>query len=1070
MLLSSWSKKCVCGTFSCVLLLLAACGSHTETNASGPGPDFSLALSPTSLSIEAGTAQSLTVTVSAQNNFTGSVQVAISGLPSGVTAAPSTLNMTSGVPQKVTLTADANAAASDDTVTFTATSGMLSHAAMLSLKVTSVPPPAEDFSLSVTPSSLMLTAGATGESLTVNAAPVNGFSDPVNVSFSGLPAGVTISPSTLTLTPGSPQNIVLTAAANASLGTVSVTVTGVSGSLSHTSTVALTVVAAPPPADFTIAIKPTALALTAGAGGQAVTVTISAVNGFTGRVDVALAGLPAGVTASPSTLSIPAGSSQSLTLTAAANAHIGSANITVTCSSGSLSHTAILALSVASPPPAADFSLTATPGSLSIIAGLTGLPVSLLATAGNGFTGSVAVSVSGLPAGVTASPSTLNLTPGVPQNVTLTAAANAAVGKATVTFTGKSGALTHTAAVALTVAPAPPPPDFTLSVNPQSLTLTAGASGQQIAVSAAAQNGFTGTVNVSVSGLPSGVTPSPSTLTLTPGTPQNMTLTAASGAATGKVTVTFTGATSPLTHTATLALTVNPTPPVVVDVTTYHYDNSRTGLNANESKLILANVNSTGFGKVGFYPTDGKVDAEPLYLSGFTVNGETHNVLYVVTEHDSAYAFDADSGSILWQKSVLASGESSSDDHSCNQISPEIGITDTPVIDRTHGAIFFVAMTVDGTGAYHHRLHALSLTTGAEIEGGPTEISASFPGTGYGSQNGVQTFDPAQYAERVGLLLMNGSLFLGWTSHCDRDPYTGWLMMYDEATLHQKSVLNLTPNSTSTVHYNDGEGSIWMAGAGLAGDSSGNVYFLDANGSFDTDLDGSGMPAHGDYGNAFMKVSSSNGKLTPADYFSTFDTVTDSIADRDFGSGGALLLPDVTDATGKTRHLAVGAGKDGNIYVVDRDNLGKFNPNGNQNYQEVSGTLSSEFGMAAYFNSTVYYGSINNVLQAFPLQAGKLATASSSQTSTVFTFPGTTPGVSANGGQNGIVWAVENSSPAVLHAYDASSLDRELYNSNQAARGRDNFGNGNKFITPMIVNGKVYIGTPTGVAVFGLLK
>ena len=282
-------------------------------------------------------------------------------------------------------------------------------------------------------------------------------------------------------------------------------------------------------------------------------------------------------------------------------------------------------------------------------------------------------------------------------------------------------------------------------------------------------------------------------------------------------------------------------------------------------------------------------------------------------------------------------------------------------------------------------------------------------------------------------------------------------------------MLNLTPNGASSPHYDNGEGSIWMSGAGLAGDAAGNIYFLDANGTFDTSLDGNGMPAHGDYGNAFMKVSSANNKLAPADYFATFDTDANSIADRDLGSGGVLLLPDVTDSSGKTRYLAVGAGKDGNIYVIDRDNMGKFNVTSNKIYQEIDGALAGEFGMAAYFNNTVYYGSIGNVLQAFPLKSGKLAATAASQTSTVFPFPGTTPGISANGTENGIVWAVENSSPAVLHAYDAANLDHELYNSNQAASERDNFGAGNKFITPMIVNGKVYVGTQDNVAVFGLL-
>jgi glucose dehydrogenase len=295
-------------------------------------------------------------------------------------------------------------------------------------------------------------------------------------------------------------------------------------------------------------------------------------------------------------------------------------------------------------------------------------------------------------------------------------------------------------------------------------------------------------------------------------------------------------------------------------------------------------LNSTSFGKIGFYPVDGKVDGEPLYLSQLSINGGAHNVLYVVTEHDSIYAFNADTGSILWQKSALGAGETTSDDHDCGQITPEIGITNTPVIDRQLGAIFFVAMTKDATGKYHQRLHALNLATGAEMEGGPTEISATFPGTGKFSQNGMQVFDPGQYAERVGLLLMNGYIFLGWTSHCDQDPYTGWLMMYNETTLQQTSVVNLTPNGDpNDPHFEGGEGSIWQAGSGLAGDSQGNLYFLTANGAFDLTLNSSGMPAHSDYGNSFVKVSSSGGKLAVVDYFSPDNTTDESLNDEDLG-------------------------------------------------------------------------------------------------------------------------------------------------------------------------------------------
>ncbi len=1058
---------------SLVLIVLSACGAThmVETLL----PDFNLSLGSSSVAVGVGATQNLTLSATSINGFSGPVNVAIGGLPAGVTASPATLTLTpGGNPQMVVLSASGSASAANATVTITASSGTVTHATTLGLTVTPATA-APDFTLTLAPASIAVPQGGAGKTISVNAVPMDGFSGTVNVKLSGLPSGVTANPSTLSLTPGTAQNVTLTAAASAATGDANVTVTGAAASVTHTATLSLSVTEAPPEnLGFALTLTPASLTVTQGGGGESVSVNAISRSGFSGTVNVKLSGLPAGMTASPSTLSLSPGTAQSVTLTAAANAVIGNAAVIFTGTSRSLKHAATLALTVAAASATPDFTLSTAPSSIAVTQGASGQVVSVNATPTNGFSGSVKVTLSGLPSGVTANPSTLNLTPGTAQNTTLTAAANAATGNATVTLTGTSGSLTHTASLKLAVNAAPEKPkDFTLALTPPSLTLMQGAPGQAISVNADPANGFSATVHVALSGLPSGVTADPSSLSLKPGTPQNVTLTAAANAATGNATVTFTGTAASMTHTAPLALTVATAPPPSsngADVTTYHYDNARDGLNANEKALTLANVNSNSFGKLGLYSVDGHVDAVPLYLSQLTINGGTHNVLYAVTEHDSIYAFDADSGAVLWQKSALETGEAPSDNHGCGQISPEIGITDTPVIDRKLGAIFFVAMSLDGKGAYHQRLHALNLTTGAEMQGGPSEITASYPGTGEFSQNGMQIFDPAQYAERVGLLLMNGSLFLGWTSHCDEDPYTGWLMMYNETTLKQTSVLNLTANGPTEPHYEGGEGSIWQAGAGLAGDSQGNVYFLDANGIFDTSMNGSGFPSQGDYGNSFMKVSSANGKLTPADYFAVYNSLAESLADHDLGSGGVLLLPDMTDANGATLHLAVGAGKDGNIYLVNRDNMGKFNSSANNIYQELPGAVGPVFGMAAYFNNAIYYGGVNDVLQAFTLQDAKLNTTPSSQSSTVFGYPGTTPSISANGTQNGIVWAVENATLAVLHAYDASNLGHELYNSSQAANGRDNFGAGNKFITPMIINGKVYVGTPNGVAVFGLLK
>jgi hypothetical protein len=373
-----------------------------------------------------------------------------------------------------------------------------------------------------------------------------------------------------------------------------------------------------------------------------------------------------------------------------------------------------------------------------------------------------------------------------------------------------------------------------------------------------------------------------------------------------------------------------------------------------------------------------------------------------------------------------------------------------------------VAMSKDANGNYYQRLHALDLTTGAEQTGSPTTIQATFPKPGHAGQ--VVTFDPKQYKERASLLLLNGVIYLSWASHCDYTPYNGWVMGYAESTLKQVSVFNFTPNGS--------EGSVWMSGGGLAADSSGNIYFLAANGTFDTTLDAKGFPADGDYGNAFIKLSTNSNSLSVADYFSMHNTVSESNADLDLGSGGALVLPDLMDGLGNTWHLAVGAGKDAVIYVVNRDSMGKFNPNNdNAIYQEVTSNglgTGGVWAMPAYFNTTIYYGAANDTLKAFTITDARLVTPPASQSSGAFAYPGTTPIISANGTSNGIVWAVENNGGAgILHAYDATNLANELYNSTEAGT-RDQFAD-NKFITPMIANGKVFVGTPTGIIVFGLL-
>ena len=511
----------------------------------------------------------------------------------------------------------------------------------------------------------------------------------------------------------------------------------------------------------------------------------------------------------------------------------------------------------------------------------------------------------------------------------------------------------------------------------------------------------------------------------------------------------------------------SPTPPgpQPADVLTWHNDAARTGQYLVETALTPATVNTANFGRKAMWPVDGVVNAQPLYASAVSLpDGSVHNVVVAATEHDSVYAFEADTGGVLWQKSMLGAGESTSDPRGCNQVTPEIGVTATPAIDRTLGAngtVFVAAMSKNSAGQYFQRIHALDLATGAERSGSPVAVQATYPGTGANSAKGVVTFDPAAYNERAALVISGGVLFTAWGSHCDADPYTGWIVSYDEATLARSSVLNVTPNGN--------RGAFWNSGAGPALDAGGSLYMLAGNGTFDTTLTASGFPSSNDFGNGFLKVATV-GQLSVADYFATFDTVALSDGDADLGSGGAMVLPDQMDASGATRHLAVGAGKDTNIYLVDRDSMGRFDPAANHAYQVVSGALGigGVFSSPAYFNGAIYYGASDAPLQRFVLTAARLATTAASQSSISFAFPGATPSVSANGTSGAIVWAVENGSPSVLHAYDASDLTRELYSSSQNA-ARDSLGPGNKFITPTVAAGKVLVGTTNSVAVFGLL-
>ncbi len=506
------------------------------------------------------------------------------------------------------------------------------------------------------------------------------------------------------------------------------------------------------------------------------------------------------------------------------------------------------------------------------------------------------------------------------------------------------------------------------------------------------------------------------------------------------------------------------------DVLTYHYDNMRSGWDTTETTLNPVNVNPAAFGEVFNMAVDGIVDAQPLYMSGLNIPGQgVHNVVFVATENDSVYAFDADSGTLLWKVSVLGPGETRA---SVGGNQPE-GITATPVIDPTTGRLYVVAASLSpSTGAVHQRLHALSVTTGADVVPARNiDQSITYPGTGPAGNGTSVIFDPRFYHERDALLLSNGVVYVSWSSLYDTPPYTGWVMGFKASDLSVASILNVDPNGAPNATFlDDGSGnSFWNSGDGPAADAQGNLYNISANGPFDTTLNAAGFPSGGDYGDSILKMTPGAGSLIVSDYFTPAAQANDAINDFDLGSSG-IALADEPGPNGTTLHLAVGSDKLGDIYVVNRDFMGKFNASGDAIVQELPGALvGGEFGAPVVYGGVVYFGAVGQPIRAYSFVNGLLVFGA--QTSTTFSYPGATPSITTNGVNNGILWAVQQT-PAggVLHAYLASNPSVELYNSSMAAGGRDTIGPIDTFLTPVAANGRIYVATDNGVAVFGTLR
>jgi len=514
------------------------------------------------------------------------------------------------------------------------------------------------------------------------------------------------------------------------------------------------------------------------------------------------------------------------------------------------------------------------------------------------------------------------------------------------------------------------------------------------------------------------------------------------------------------------------TPP---SVTTWRYDIGRTGQNQSETVLTPSNVKSSSFGKLYSYVVDGYVYAQPLYLPGLVISGQAHNTVFIATQHDSVYAFDADHSQQLWKASLIdtahgATGGATtvpSGDIASSDIVPEIGITGTPVIDPTTNTLYVAAKSKE-SGNYVYRLHALDVHTGNEKSGSPVVIQTQVPGNGVGSVSGEVSFIPQWELQRTGLLLMDGNVFVGFGAHGDNGPYHGWLLSYNATTLAQVAVFNSSPN---------GKGNgIWQSGEGLSADVVNGVprLFIVTGNFFDTGAGPSNPTAPytdtENYSNAIVRFDITGGGLVISDEWSPFDSDALSAADQDQTSGGALLLP---DQAGANVHELVQVGKNGRIEVLDRDDLGGFSTSRNLVLQEIAGRVSGLWSTPAYWNGMVYFWGSGDYLKQFSLSSGRLSPTPLAIGTIKSQFPGTSPVVSSNGASNGILWGIRSDgyssdAPAILYAYSATNIETMLYASTQNA-ARDAAGRAVKMTVPMVVNGKVYVGAQSEVDVYGLL-
>jgi uncharacterized membrane protein len=1008
------------------------------------GPTFTLAASPTSLSVTPGNKGTSTITTSGSGGFSNSIALSASGAPAGTTVSfnPSTIAAPGAGTSTMTITVASSTPAGSYPITVTGNGGGVTQTATVTLTV-AVP----NFTLSASPASLSITPGNQGTS-TITTTVGGGFSNSITLSASGAPTGTIVgfNPSTIAAPGAGNSTMNITVGSSTPTGTYPITVTGNGGGVQQNATVTLTVVGAS-----------TAISYIQGNYATPQTSEISVTIPFTaaqstGDLNVVVVGWNDTTTA-VSSVTDKSGNNYTLA-------------VGPTAVGGFVSQSIYYAKNIAGAAAAANAVTVAFSAAAAFP------DIRILEYSGADFSNPVDVAAGGSGTSSTSSSaaaSTTNSTDlifGANMVYTLTTAPGS--GFTTRLLTSPDGDIAEDKMVTAT--------------GSYSASATLNSSGPWVMQMVAFRTS---------SGTTTGLSISPRTAVVTFTETQQFSATSGSGTVTWSVdgsvggspssgTITAGGLYTPPTAVGTHVVTASTGSSQAVNATiyitnyagtfTYHNDNLRTGQNLSETVLTPTNVNSTQFGKLFSYSLDGIAFASPLYVANVNIpNRGFYNVVYVATENDSVYAFDADgrSGTTpIWQVSFLRSGVTTvpcADVGECGDIPNQIGITSTPVIDQSTGTLYVVAKTKEGR-QYVQRLHALDITTGAEKFGGPVIIQGSVPGSGEGGSGGFVPFDPLRENQRPGLLLNNGVIYLAFGSHGDSHPWHGWVLGYNATTLKQVLAYNVTPNAFG--------GGIWQGGGALAADANGNIYFATSNGTFDVDTGGV------DYGDTVEKLAS-NGSV--ADYFTPHDQANMDAGNLDLGAGGPVMLVDQT--TGPNPHLLITAGKTGTIYVINRDNMGHFNPNGDsQIVQSLTGVLTSggdedgNFSTPVYFNGYVYFAAVNDFLKAFQLNSGQLSTAPTSESAVRYPCRGGSFAISANGNNNGIIWTIQNlgdpnndaTTPGVLIVYSATDLTHELYDTTQAG-SRDTMDFPAKFSIPLVANGKIFIAGQTQLIAYGLL-